>query len=118
MIDQRAHRTPASAIQSLLQAEMDAATAVEAAHLKAAQSLEEASVRTREILAAAERRIQKIRAHSSQSQEKIRRQVQVGRDAHLVGLQTSWKLDEPGIDKAVLAFARDLISGNQSSGGA
>jgi vacuolar-type H+-ATPase subunit H len=116
MIDQRAHQTSASAIQSLLQAEMDAAATVEAARLKAAQSLEEANVRVKEILAVSERRIQNIYAHSSQSWEKIRQQVQAGRDAQLQRLQTSWKVDESGIDKAVLAFARDLIGGNQNPG--
>jgi vacuolar-type H+-ATPase subunit H len=118
MIDQRAHQTSASAIQSLLQAEMDASAAVEAARLKAEKSLEEANAHARGILAVSERRIQNIYAHSSQSREEISRQVQAGRDAQLQHLQTSWKVVESGIDQAVLAFARDLVGGNQNPGGA
>ncbi len=116
-MDQRTHVTSGTAIQSLLQAEMDAAAAVEAARLKAAQQLAAASLRVGQILAAAERRIRKIHASSSQSQEKICRQVQTQGDTELARLQAAWKVDKSDIEKAVVDVARDLIGGHPKPDG-
>ncbi|MDE2235115.1 MAG: hypothetical protein KGK44_06130 [Gammaproteobacteria bacterium] len=118
MSDQRTHPASGSAIQSLLQAEMDAATAVETARLKAARALEAAGVRAVEIQAAAERRIRRLHSGSKQSREKILQQAQQLQADRLAGLRASWKVDEAAAASAVLEFARSLIGGDRSAGDA
>ncbi len=117
MTDQRTHPASGSAIQSLLQAEMDAAAAVETARLKAASALEAAGVRATEIQAAAEQRIRRLHSGSKQSREKILQQAQQLQATRLAGLRGSWKVDESAIAAAVLEFARSLIGASRSAGG-
>lgn len=104
-------------MRDVLQAEVAAREAVEAARVRAAQIVEAARIQAADIESIAEQRVHRINAGSEQACAGIYEKAQQEREIRLNELKKAGevKLDAAALERAVRDFALGLISGTQDS---
>ena len=101
----------ATAMQDVLQAEVAAREAVEAARRQAADCVRKAHERAQALEYAAQRRIRNINSSSAAARAAIQQQLHDERERRLAGLEAHWRvdLDAELLAQAVREFASRLL---------